>query len=292
MHCTLLASKKKKYAKQTTIFGGLLFLFFLFSCSSKEKLASVGEHTLHEEDLVILMKNDGLNPEDKSERKKYIERWITNQVYLEELRVAFPEQWKTVVMESKMYSGELAKIFLEEKSLRKELDLKVSDKELNEYYEAHKSEYLLQDYLVRGLFLKIPKAVNFKEEKVDQYYLLKNDKDLVHLDSYAKLYAENYYYNDSSWIYFDEFLNDVPANLYNKDRIVLNRSKTYFSDEEYVYFVNVIDYKLKDQESPLDFLKKDLTEQILMQRYQNLRIKNEKKYFEEIKKKHEINRNY
>jgi hypothetical protein len=149
----------------------------------------------------------------------------------------------------------------------------------------------LNDYIVKALYLKIPKELDFKEEDVHINYLLKNDKDLAEINSYAKLYAQNYYFDDSTWIYFDELAKDIPLSKYNVDNIVLNRTKTYFSDDQHWYFLNILDYKLKDEAPPLEFLKDRIRSIIVSQRLNDIREKNETKLLNDLKKKHEISIN-
>ena len=110
----------------------------------------------------------------------------------------------------------------------------------------------------------------------------------MEVNSYAKLYAVNFYYNDSAWVYFNELTKDIPLTKYNVDNIVLNRSKTYFSDEEYTYFLNIIDFTLKDDAPPVDFLKNEIKSIIVANRLQILKEKNESKLIQRIKKKYEI----
>ena len=117
---------------------------------------------------------------------------------------------------------------------------------------------------------------------------MKNDKDLTELNSYAKFYAENYYFNDSTWVYFEEVTKEIPIGNFNIDNIVLNRTKTYFSDDNFTYFLNIIDYKLKDEAPPVDFLLNEIKSRIVANKLQELKEKNEFKLIQRIKKKHEI----
>ena len=80
----------------------------------------------------------------------------------------------------------------------------------------------------------------------------------------------------------------MPLTKYNVDNIVLNRTKTYFSDEEFSYFLNVIDYKVKDEAPPLEFLSQQIKEIVVLQRLQKLKENNESKMIQQIKDKHEI----
>lgn len=272
---------------------GLFFLTLIFqACGSDPVIASVDDLDLTENDAYVLMKHSGLDPENKKQRSEFIDDWVNSRLYLEEIKSTFPDEWNLIRLRSESFSADLAKYYLEEQLISKELDTIVGDEEVMKYYNEHSDEFVLQDYLVRGLYLKIPKEADFKSKKINYYYLLKNDKDLVQVDSYAKLYAQNYYYNDSSWIYFNELVKDVPLRKYNRDNIVLNRSKTYFSDDEFTYFINIIDFKLKDEAPPIEFLQEEIREIIIAHRLQDLKEKKELNYLNELKEKHEVTINH
>lgn len=234
------------------------------------------------------MKHKGYDSKDKEEYREFISEWCENEIFNQELKITDPDKWKLIQLRSQMYQGDLSKFYLEEIKIKKALDTIVSLEESQAYYDSHKDEFILNDYIVKALYLKIPKDLDFKEEEVHLNYLLKNDKDLAEINSYAKLYAENYYFDDSAWVYFDKITEDIPLTKYNIDNIVLNRTKTYFSDEEHWYFLNIIDYKLKDEAPPLDFLKDQIQGIIVSKRLNDLREKSEVNLIKELKKKHEV----
>lgn len=251
-------------------------------------MASVGEVDLLENEAYILMKHQGYDPKDASEYKTFLEDWCENEVLKAEMKTEYPEDWELIRLRSESFSGELARLYLDEIELKKDLDTIVKEQEIKDYYESHKDEFVLHDYIVKALYLKIPAGIDYQTEEVHLNYLLKNDKDLMKVNSYAKLYAENFYFNDSTWEYFGEVAKDFPVTKYNIDNIVLNRTKTYFSDDNFTYFVNIIDYKLKDEAPPIDFLRNEIKNIIVANRLQVLREKNESKMIQRIKAKHEV----
>lgn len=271
--------------------AGLVVSLFclLLACSDSENvLATVGDVELTENDAFVLMKHMGMDFADKKEREAFVEHWCEFEVYKQELSANHPEQWKLVQLRASEFQGDLSKYYLEEIRMRQLLDTVVSKAELQSYYDEHQEEFLLNDYIVKALYLKIPKELDFKAEKVEQTYLLKNDKDLTEINSYAKLYAQNFYFDDSAWIYFNELAKDIPLTKYNIDNIVLNRTKTYFSDDKHTYFLNILDYKLKDEAPPLAFLSDRIRSIIVSQRLNDIREKNDAILLKELKKKHEI----
>ena len=266
-----------------------LFCFALLSCDQDEKIvASVNEKQLTENDALILMDHLGYDSNNQDQYRSFLEDWCENESYMQELQTMDAKKAKLVELRSNSFQGELAKYYLEEYLLRDQLDTIVGKQEIKTYYDDHKDEFILSDYLVKALYLKIPNSVDYKSDEIPNIYLLKNDKDLSEVNSYAKLYAQNYYFNDSSWIFFNVLAKDIPLTKYNVDNIVLNRSKTYFSDDDFTYFLNIIDYKLKDEAPPVEVLSDQIKEIIVLQRLQKLKENNESKMIQKIKDKHEI----
>ncbi len=286
-----MGSKLHKRILQAGLLASL-FCFVLISCSSKDKVvASVDGVELTEGDAWVLMKHLGYDPNNKEDFDAFVKQWVEREALKKELNETSPELSKLVELRADAFKGELAKFYLEEELMKQKLDTVVSQEEIKAYYNEHKDEFLLSDYLVKALYLKVPKSADYKSKSIDQVYLLKNDKDLSDVNSYAKLYAENFYFNDSSWIYFNELSKDIPLTKYNVDNIVLNRSKTYFSDDEFTYFLNILDFTLKDDVPPMEFLTTQIKEIIVLNRLQILKEKHESTLIQKIKDKHEININ-
>lgn len=285
----MVNSKSILFSKQAGLIVSLFCIFYIYGCSPEEKtIATVGDSVLTENEAYLLLKNKGFTINDTIELKNIVKEWCDQESYIQHVKNKYPEEWEIIELRSHEFSSDLAHFFTEEKELRKLLDTVVSSKEINDYYDSHQEEFVLQDYLVKALYLKIPQELDFRADNVNSNYLLKNDKDLTEINSYAKLYAENFYFNDSSWIYFNEIVKDVPITKYNVDNIVLNRSKTYFSDDNFTYFINIIDFKLKSEAPPVSFLENEIKRIIVSQRLQELKEKNESTLIQRINKENEI----
>lgn len=269
-----------------------IIAFISSNCQRNEKiLAQVNDAQLTESDAQLFMEEVGLDFSSLEARKKFALEWIDRQVFYEELNKISPKKSDLVKIKSERYKNEMAKYYVEQEFILSELDTIVEQKELESYYEEHKTDFTLSDYIVKALYLKIPKDLDLSESTIKSDYLLKNDKDALEVISFAKLYAQNFFYNDTTWTYFNEISEDIPQTKYNKDNVVLNRTKTYFSDEKFTYFLNIIDFKLNDAVPPLDFVKDQIREIIVMNRLQKLKEKNATKWLQTIKKKNEITLN-
>lgn len=274
--------------KQAGFVVGLFCFSLLHSCGGDSAtVAQVNDVKLSQHEAEILMEHLGYDINKSSDWSRFLDRWTKSEVLYQELQNNSEEQAILTDLLSNLYKGELAGTLLEEREISKELDSVVTDKQIESYYKSNSSSFALQDYLVKALYIKIPKGVEV-EKKLREVYLLKNDKDLSKVNSYAKLYAENFYFDDENWIYFSELTKDIPMKQFNKDNIVLNRTKTFFSDDEFSYFLNILDYRLKDEIPPIEFLKPQIREIILSSRINSIREKNEKDHYHSIEKKHDV----
>lgn len=282
-----MVSNTTYYIKRAGFVVSLFCFILLSSCSSDRVIAQVDDSELLESEAFILMKHLGYDSKKKEDWKLFVDQWCEQEALRLELLAKDAESAKLVSMRAQGFAGELSKYYLVEEAISSQLDSLVSEKELEHYFNLHKEEFALQDYLVQALYIKVPKGVDV-EKDLREHFLLKNDKDLSKVNSYAKLYAENFYFDDAQWIYFNDLTKDIPLKGYNRDNIVLNRTKTYFSDEEFTYFLNIIDYKLKDSSPPFEFLKPQIKEIILSKRINQLREDIESKLIQKTKTKHDI----
>ncbi len=283
-----MVNKAKYLTKQAGIVVSLFCFTLLCSCTGGDKvLAKVDDVELTESDALVFMQHLGYDVNSKMAKEQFVKQWVEQETLRLELINLDPSRSKLVEMRAQAFAGELSKYYLEEDAISKQLDTVITEKELKSYYSLHKDEFELQDYLVKALYLKLPKGTQFEKE-ISNHYLLKNDKDLSKMNSYAKLYAENFYFDDEQWIYFNDLTKDIPLKNYNRDNIVLNRMKTYFSDDEFTYFINILDYKLKDSAPPFDFLKPQIREIILSKRVNTMREEIAGKLLQNTNKKHDI----
>lgn len=264
---------------------------YLGACKSKSNWAKVNQVELSQEDAQILMKHLGFDYNKTSDRKNFVQAWINRQIFIQELSKSNPNQSKIITLSSNWNQGELAKYYIEDAAIKQEIDSLVTDSLVLAYYHQHKEDFALKDYLVRALYLKIPKEAP-KQDKLKEHFKLTRDRDFSKVIKYAKLYAVNFYYNDSSWIYFNELAKDAPKSKFNKDNLVLNRTKTYFSDERYVYYLNIIDFKLKNEVPPVEFLRPIIKQLLLSQELKKYNQKNSDNILQQIKKNYEITRKY
>ena len=141
------------------ISGIILFvgtLLFLQSCSNDDLLAKVNDHELTENDAEMLMNNLGYDSKKKEDRTVFVDKWVDAMLMQDEIAESNEKMAKVADFRASLFKGELANYFLAEEQLIKSIDTVATEKELKDYYEKHKNEFELQDFIVKALFIKLP----------------------------------------------------------------------------------------------------------------------------------------
>lgn len=260
---------------------------FLVGCESKDIVAKTNEHELTRYEAKLIMSKLGYNVNSEEDWTAFVNDWCMNMAMIDELQETGAESYDIAHLRSDLFFGELSEYYLTENRLISQIDTLVSPEQMQEYYQSHQAEFTLQDFIVKVLFLKVPQNAEVIEQ-IKTAYLLKNDKDVARIESYAKLYAEDFYFDDQNWLFFSKIRNKLPVRNLDRESLVLNRTKTYFSDDQFYYFLNILDYKVKDDVSPMEFVENAVRERILTNRMNEKREKIRQQLNEELKNKHEI----
>ncbi|MEX1002748.1 MAG: peptidyl-prolyl cis-trans isomerase [Crocinitomicaceae bacterium] len=255
----------------------VFLLLILSACSGKDGkgrlLAQVYDEKLYEEELTDHLKQIDYTSEDSAMiADEFIQEWLDDHILIHHAQKHKEIDEEEIERKVDRFRKDLYILKLEQQLVNEQLDTIISDQEIKSYYEKHKQDFQLNDYLVKVLYIKIPDDAPDIEQIVSTYKLNK-ETDVEALEIYAKIYATNYYYDKDSWIYFDDLLKEIPLQDINKDRFIMKRSKIRFQEQGYHYFLNILDYKLKNTLSPLGFERKNIRERILNIRVKELRDK-------------------
>lgn len=261
-----------------TIFYIATVVILFASCGEEKKvdnrpkIAQVGEKVLYVED-VIYRAPKGLSEEDSlSFVEQFINNWIREEVVLQQAEKQLPEEAKDVERQLENYRKSLLIFAYEQKFIEERMDTVVTDAEIVEYYNNHPEDFMLRDYIVKALFGKFPLAAP-NIDQVKKWYRSTNENDLQQLEAYSNQYAIQFYYSPDDWIYFDEILKIVPLEEDDVRSFIRKKQKVTLEDSTNLYVVNILDYKLKDAQSPLSFEHDKIKGIILTLRANELRLK-------------------
>lgn len=245
-------------------------------------VARVYDNYLYKEDLEGIVDEDA-SPEDSANiMGRYIDSWVRKQLLITEAanQIDFDE----AELERKIldYRYALMVYEFEKKYVNQRVDPEVSPDEIAAYYRENKANFELKQNIIKGIFAKVPKEAprTGRLKKLFQGEL--DEKAREEIKSYCLSFAASYSLDDSVWYDFEDVIKNTPlVSIPNKVQFLRTNDFIETSDEIYVYFVKVLDYKITDQISPLEFVKDDIVQIIRNRRKVALTQKLEEEIFKE-----------
>lgn len=263
-----------------------LVLLLLAACGKKDSNSS--EEVLAEYNGKFLYKTD--IPEDILGKfkeggdstgllKSFIDKWLENQVMvaIAEEKLSDEEKNKEKLIED--YRNSLLIYEYQQKLMRENLDTAVTESEIAAFYKDNIETFLLRKNIVKIKYVKIlkQKADLNKLKKLMQTASPENDKLLMTL---AESNAENFYL-DSNWLYLDDITKEIPLDEnYNQQRFLANNKFIQIEENNMLYLLYIIDFRIKNATSPLAFERDKIKDILLYKRQLNFLKDNQKKLFD------------
>ena len=221
-------------------------------------IARVNNIFLYETDIEGLIpektkKNDSINIVSQ-----YIDSWLKKQLMIS--RASKEIKFDEADIERKVldYRYALMAHDYEKYFINKNLDKQVSDEEIKIYYENKFENFVLRQNIVRCLFSKIPKQAPQINTFRSQFRSFPKS-NIEEIKSYCYRFAAKSSLEMELWLNFDEVIANTPfANIQDRVTFLKNNSFTENSDDEYFYYIRILDYKISNQVSPLEFVRDDI----------------------------------
>lgn len=251
--------------------AGILFWTALAGCKQKKDegnapLARVGSVYLYVNDLKGLIPR-GASPHDSLLYcQAYVNKWIHTQLLVQQAEKNLPEDKLDFKKRLEEYKNSLIIYQYETEYVRQNLDTIVTDQEIDRYYKSHLKDFQLKENIVKTIYA----IINRKREDAPvlervfwHMFHLPDSVLLDSLENYAPTMAENFSTDTNTWIPFNRLLKVIPIETYNQSIYLKNHRIIRLKDEDRIYFVKFINFKIKDEISPEE-LEEGFIRQIIL----------------------------
>lgn len=209
----------------------------------------------------------GATQEDSTVRMEaYINSWIRKQLLLQE--AARKIDINEAEVERKILDYRYSLIVYEYQAfyIKQNLDTAINAPEIEQYYKDNLDNFILKQNIVRATFIKVPKSAP-RTNKIKDLIFSTKEKDQDELKSYCLSFSTAYHLVDSTWMVFDELVKNSPlVEIPNKIQFLKANPYYETSDDAYLYFLQVKEYRISDNISPLEFVRDDIRTIILNKR--------------------------
>ncbi len=270
-------------------FCGLVLLLILGACNSSKEdqeadvlLAQVFNKSLYLSELEGMMPA-GDSREDSTLRvNAYIERWVRESLIMHEAEKNIPKDLNIDEL-VRDYRASLVRHNYEKLIVELQLDSTVTQEEFQTYYDANKSQYLLQEPIVRCHLIKIPRD----REGIDQlndWWKSRKEDDFKAMVDYCRTAASTYLLDDSTWYKISDIIPQLPKGVISVNNFQANRDFSYTKDE-HRYLLRINELGPKNEVAPMSYIAEQANKVILHQRKAKLlKDKKEEIYERELRR--------
>jgi hypothetical protein len=196
----------------------------------------------------------------------YIHNWIQQKLLINKAKRNLPGYQTTFEEEIENYRNSLIIFAYQNALVEQAVDTNVIENEIVAYYEENKQLFLLRNNIVRVRFAKLENLSKNSRDRNIQARVRENQTiadlifspDLVgenwlKLSELTQKNSTNFYLDSDSWIYFNDLLKEIPIDVDNQEDFLRRHQRFDVPDEDYIYHVNIVEYRLRGDYSPIEF---------------------------------------
>lgn len=253
---------------------------------SRVAVARVNNTFLYKDELAGFV-SPGASREDSASRvQSYVNSWIRKQLLIQEATRKIDINEAEIERKVLDYRYSIIAYEFQTHYIKQHLDTMVSSVDIETYYKSNPDNFILKQNIVRATFIKVPKNAP-RTGKIRELIFSAKEKDERELKSYCLSFSTAYHLADSSWMVFDELVKNSPlVEIPNKIQFLKVNPYYETSDDNYLYFLKVDEYRISDNISPLEFVRYEIKNIILNKRKVELaKLLEDEVYNEAVEKK-------
>lgn len=226
-------------------------------------MAKVYNNYLYREDIAGLFTQNISEADSIKITRNYIDKWIRNQLFLRLAEMNLPEEEKNLTKQIADFRASLLIYKYQQYLLNQKLDSLISIIELEQYYEEHNSNFMLDKPAVRAVYLKVPVDTPGRERLLTWF---RNDYDILQIENFSNQYAVNNTVFIEDWIYFEDLLKELPPGSFNSTNNLANIDHIVVDDLSYHYFIGILEHRPPRSQMPFCLASQKIKSIILNKR--------------------------
>jgi len=257
----------------------------LYGCNLLHKHQSgvaveLNDRQLLWEDLDLLT-HDAATPEDSARiAMMYISQWAEDILEYEEAKKVEDRHIEQLV---ENYRRSLYVYEYEQHLVGQKMSHQLDDSVVLHYYEQNKQQFVLNDHLVKGILLVLPKGAP-KQERLHQWLKTPDEVNMEQIEKYAYQYASGYDLFTTEWRTGNKILLRLPVEQTDLTDKLKREQLIELTDSNYIYLLQVADKRLKGELMPMDYAMPEIQKLLLSQRQVEFLREHRDKLFEEARR--------
>lgn len=197
--------------------------------------------------------------------KNYIDNWAREEILIEQATFDQGEAVEEIDQLVANYKRSLIKQRYIDAFLEQNLDTLVSEAQLEKYYRNYQANFILKETIVRFRYIRVSTLAPKLEELIERLEI-GEEEDMEWLEEYSLQFSKRHYFKDERWIPLSDIVDELPVKEFKRNLILEEKGVLQFEDVDDLFLLKIVDYAIKDEISPLAFVKDRVRSLILHQR--------------------------
>lgn len=238
----------------------LLPLIFTVSCKwdskspqyvyGKTPVVEVGTDVLYAEDIKQVLPLGMSNADSTLFVERYIKNWIQDILFYQNAIRNIPDT-KDIDRLVDGYRRSLFEHEYQRRLIEQKFSSEITDNEIEQFYNDNQGLFVLDESLIKGLFIKISNKSHDLSD-IRKLYTQMDDASFEEIEKYCVRNAARCDFFYDSWHTVAELEVLLPAMDKPLETILKDSCGYEFKDEEFIYLLNVSECVLKGGIEPLD----------------------------------------
>lgn len=237
-----------------------LCIFLFFACgksgielSQGEALVRVKDKVLKREEVERQIPKNISSADSLMRAESIVKKWIVDILMDEAAYQNVGDDKAEIDQLVNEYKRSLIRHRYQERIIRDRVSSEISESDQMAYYEKNKEQFVLNENLVKGLFLKVsvdaPGLNNVKT-----WYKSNSEESVEKIEKYSIQNAVIYDYFYDHWMNFDEVLAKMPHKITNPVQFLKVNNHLEVSDSTHIFFLNISDKLLVGNVAPFEYV--------------------------------------
>ncbi len=228
-------------------------------------VARVGSSSLFQSEISSVIPQGTGKADSVLMAEDYIKKWVKQELMLQKAQENLTPEQKNVTRELQDYRNSLLIYRFKNELVAQRMDTTVTEAEILDFYTNNSASFKLNSNIVKAIFIKTPNELANPEELL---HLSENTsaEGIIELRDYCLRYAKAHEIIADRWVSFDLVANHIPETIEHPERFLRQNDIYEMSDSTYYYFISILDYKLKNELAPLEYVKDNIKNLILNRR--------------------------
>ena len=219
----------------------------------KTPLVELNGSVLYEEDLLQVLPL-GISGQDSIDfSEKYIRNWVEDVMFYQNAERNIPDT-RDIDRLVNNYRRSLIEHEYQRRLLEQKFSAEITDEDILDFYNDNSGMFLLNESLVKGLFLKIPaKAPDL--QRIRALFTQTDDGSFEEIEKYCIRNSARCEFFYDNWRNLAEIEVLMPQSDTPLEELLEKQKSFEFKDEENIYLLNVSEYLRKGGTEPLEYAR-------------------------------------